>query len=155
MFVQLIRHNSMNQQKVGDTLLSEGEFQQISLCSKWQEVSDIFCLLINITSCPKTTDSKYFSPFQSHFRSYCKTNRRYMILLWDVNSLIIWYTMAKRVSGMVFPTHDANSIIKGSEWCWPLCYRTIWTQFFVLQIVSDIASFVKAVKSSFPIYIGG
>ena len=54
--------------------------------------------------------------------------------------------MQKRVSHIVFffPTQDANSILKGSEWCWWLWYITIWTHCSVLQIVSDIASFVQS-----------
>ncbi len=99
---------------------------------------------MNMTSCPKTTDSKYPS-FQSFFTlSYCKTNRMYVILLWDVN---LWYEIwQKEVSGIVFffLIHDVNSMLKGSEWYWPLCYRSSWTHSVVLQIVSDVASFMKS-----------
>ncbi len=109
-----------------------------------------FCLHIDMTSCTKTTGSKYPS-FQSFFTlSYCKTNRMYVILLWDVN---LWYEILvwqKEVSGIVFffPIHDVNSMLKGSEWYWPLCYSVEHILlFYRLWVMLEVSW--KAVKYTF------
>jgi hypothetical protein len=120
---------------------------------KW--VTFLFCLFIHNISCPKTIDSKYLS-FSKSLHKLLKTNRMYVILFVRCG-LIYEMQSQQKVSGSVFflPIHYANFILKGSEWCWPLCYRTIWTHSCVLlQIVSDIASLVDP-STCFPMKTGG
>ena len=91
------------QQKVGDIPLSEDwkrlstNFIQLLIGSKWHFLS-VCVWTLHLVPKQQIVNS---SPFQSLFTSNCKTNRMYVILLWDINSSyeILWQ---KRVCGIIF-----------------------------------------------------
>ena len=109
MFVQLIRHNFVNNRK----LATDWKRVSTDLIGLIQEVSEIS--LINITYCLKTTDSKYFS-YSKPLHNLLQ-NKQDVCDPFVTCECIIWNTTVKESQGIVFffLIDDANSILKGSE----------------------------------------
>ena len=137
MFVQHMRHNSMSNRKLVTCYYLKESFDKFITGSKCNFLS----VCMNITSCLKTTDSKYFS----YSKPLHKLLQNQTGCMWSFCEMSIHHMKyhSNRESVTLFSFFPSHDILKGSEWCWSLCHRTVWTHCFVLQIVSNIAGFMK------------
>ena len=105
----------------------------------------------NITSCPKTcTDGKYFS-FSKPLPQPLK-NDQDVCDMFVTCEFIIWNTMAKESQWHCFlPNSLCWFHLKGSEWCWWISYKMIWTHsilFYRLWVI--LQNLWRAVITSSP-----